>query len=187
MKKKLRICKGCGKKFKPKAPQQFFHNVKCRTKFYNEKNKEEMKRKGKLYYQTHKEQYEKTAKRWALNNPHKAKAMHKRAMKKYLENNREHFNERSRMYYIKHKEQHLSRTKVYKLLRVYKVKICKLNKVCSVCSSRYKVWLFFDIYPLTKENILKAIKKNKIRYLCRRHWVEALKEKRRKWMKQNKR
>jgi len=183
---KMRRCKGCGKNFKPKSPQQFFHNVKCRTRFYLEKNKEDLKIKWKNYYEIHKEQCLETSRKWSLNNPEKRRRINRKSIRKYIENNRDHFNELQRGYYKKHRDKQLSRTKVYKLLRVYKTKIYKLSKYCFICNSRYKTWLFFDIYPLTKENILKALKQNKVRYLCRKHWIEASKKRRLKWLRQQK-
>ena len=191
MKTRTRKCKGCGKKFKPKFPKQVFHSVKCyhkqHSKKYHQEHKDEIKIKSHAYYLKNKEHVLKKTKEWKLNNPGKRRRIAKKAMKKYLENNREHFNEMMREYYKRNRGKQLSRTKVYKLLRVYKVKLYKLNKSCFVCDSRYKTWLFFDIYPLTKENILKALKQNKIRYLCRKHWVEASRKRRLKWERKKKR
>ena len=187
---KTRVCSGCGKNFKPKWRNQFFHSVKCRTKFYYKKNKDEMKRKAHLKYLKNKEHILKQTREWALNNPEKRRRIEKRAMKKYLENNREKFNQWQRDYYQKNKEKHLTRSRVNHLLKDscgYKEKIYKLSKYCFVCNSRYKTWLFYEIYPLTVENMIKAIKQNKIRYLCCKHWREASKKRRLKWLRQQKR
>ena len=186
---KPRICDGCRKKFKPKFPQQFFHNVKCRTKHYLKINKDEIKRKKHLSYLKNKEHILKKTREWALNNPEKRRRINKRGMKKYLKNNREHFNKLSREYYRKNYDKCISRSRVHHLVRDkygYKEKIHKLKKICVICGSRYKLWLFFDVYPLTIKNMLKAVKQNKIRYLCRKHWREASKERRLKWIKQQK-
>ena len=190
MKTKLRKCGGCGKKFNPKVPQQFFHNIKCRNQYYREINKEEIKRERHLYYLANKEHILKQTREWDLKNPEKRRKINKKGTKKWQDNNREYYNELQRGYYWKNYDKSISRSRVHHLVRSkygYGRKIHKLNKSCFVCDSRYKTWLFFDIYPLTIENMLKAVKQNKIRYLCRKHWREASRKRRLKYERKMKR
>jgi len=190
MKIKLIKCEGCGREFNKKQPNQFFHNIKCRNKYYKEVNKDKIKRQAHLNYLKNKEHILKKTKEWARNNPEKRRRIGKKATKKWQDNNRERFNELQRLYYRKNYDRCITRSRVHHLVRDscgYKEKVYKLNKSCFVCESRYKTWLFFDIYPLTIENMLKAVKKNKIRYLCRKHWREASREKRLKYERKKKR
>jgi len=188
-KNKIRICKGCGKKFKPKVSQQFFHSAKCRSEFYFEKNRDKIKRKRHIYYENNKEKITLMNAKWVKRNPEKRRRIFKKAMKKYLENNRDHFNTLQRGYYKKNKDKQLSRSRVNHLLKDfygYKEKKYRLSKSCFICKSRYKTWLFYDIYPLTIENMIKALKQNKVRYLCRKHWREASIKRKKKWQRKQK-
>ena len=190
MKTKLIKCKGCPKMFKPNAYAQKFHNFKCRNKYYQEVNKDEIKKKVHLKYLKNKEHILKKTREWKEKNPEKVRRIQKKSWKKYIENNRAHYNELCRGYYRKNYDKCISRSRVHHLVRNkygYGKKIHKLNKSCFICDSRYKTWLFFDIYPLTIENMLKAVKQNKIRYLCRKHWREASKKRRLRYERKRKR
>ena len=186
MKPKQDICPYCKKKFTRKFPAQKYCKKDCQNKDYLERNKERIKKRKKRYYENNKEQAIESARKWALNHPRKAKQVQKKAFDKFRKEKPERYKELTHKVYMKNRDKQLSRTKVYKMLRVYKKKIMKLNKVCFVCSSRFKVWLFYDIYPLTPENILKALKENKVRYLCRRHWREASKKRKLRYLREQK-
>ena len=186
MKLRKNTCPYCKKKFTRKFPAQKYCNKDCQNKDYFERNKCKIKEQRKEYYENHKEQHYENNKRWKENHPRKAKQVQKKAFEKWRKKNPERYKIMTHNIYMKNRDKQLSRTKVYKMLRVYKTKILKLNKICFVCDSRYKVWLFFDIYPLTPENILKALKENKVRYLCRRHWRDASKKRKARYLRQQK-
>jgi len=122
------------------------------------------------HYKNNKESYIKNAREWDERNPRKVKIMRKKGVLKFQKENPERFKELMRLNYQRNKEKQKSRVYVYKVLRVYKNKKYKLNKSCAICGSYYRPWLFYNIYPLTYENIIKALKQRKIKYLCRKHW-----------------
>ena len=179
-------CPCCKKKFIEEYPNQKYCNKDCQKKDYLEKNGDRIKKQGREYYYNNKEQFMKSNRRWELNNPRKFKQMRKKSMDKYRLNNKEHFNKLINGYYHKNKDKQLSRSATTKMLKGkygYGGNKHKLKKICYTCDSRYKVWLFYDIYPLTPENIIKAIKLNRIKYLCRRHWKEASRVRRLKYLR----
>lgn len=179
-------CPYCKKKFPKEYRNQKYCTKDCQRKDHREKNKDKLRKERVEYYHNNKEQYAESAKRWELNNPRKFKQTKKKAMDKYLKNNKEKFNKLQNGYYHKNKDKQISRSATNKILKGkygYGGEKHKLKKVCYVCDSRYKVWLFYDIYPLTPENIIKAIKLNRIKYLCRRHWKEASRVRKLKYLR----
>lgn len=186
MKPRKNICPYCEKKFIQTYPNQKYCNKDCQNKHYLEKNKRKLRIRKRKYYENHREEIYESNKKWQLAHPRKVKQTQKKAFDKFRKDHPERYIAMVHKTYMKNRDKQLSRTKVYKMLRVYKTKIMKLNKVCHICNSRYKVWLFYDIYPLTPENILKALKENKVRYLCRRHWKEASRKRKLRYEKEQK-
>lgn len=124
------------------------------------------------------------AREWDLDNPEKRRKIAKKASKKFMTEKRKRFNKMMNESYYRNKEKVLARKKAYTMLKVNKkINHYKLARKCGVCDKRYKVRLFYDIYPLTSENIIKALNEKKIRYLCSKHWREAATQRKLKYLR----
>jgi len=125
-----------------------------------EKKKRHRERSLKDYY-ANKSKWLARIKDWKRRNPEKCKAYRKNTFSKwyYKEGGKKWMVDYMKKYYHKHKDKQRSRSTTYKLKSYLKPK-------CNNCGTKDKLKIRHEIYPLTKPEIIKAIKKKKIYYLC---------------------
>jgi len=149
----VRVCltEGCNKKVKRK-----YCSRKCSDRNYYLKNKEQVVAR---------------INRWRLKNPEKVKELIRENNKKYYLNNREKHHEAMRKQYHKNKELWNSRSSVYNIVngKGGYVEYPIPNSTCKVCGSTKKLRIHCEGIYRYKRNVVEAINKEKIYYLCSLH------------------
>lgn len=97
------------------------------------------------------------------------KEIMKKSMNKFRTNKRERFNEIMLNSYYRNKNKWQCRDKTYMMIINNEV---DLVKQCKNCKENFNLEIHHEIYPNTKEEILKAINEGKIYFLCRKHHIE---------------
>lgn len=146
-------CVVCGKEIFGQ-PHKKYCSHKCLDHAYYERNKKKIINK---------------INQWKKDNPLKLKSYNKKAMKKLREKG--YFKERLKEYYHTNKNVHDSRSRTLKILKGQSYKIPDLPtnfNQCKNCGSIENLQIHHEIYPLKKKEIVKAINKSKIYYLCKR-------------------
>ncbi len=141
-------CKTCAKNL-PKG-RRIFCSTKCERRDYYLRNKEKIK---------------KSSREWAINNPERHRELSLKAHRKFREEHRERFNELILRSYRKNKHKWNSRKQLYQLIYRNKKKM-EIEKKCKRCGSEEDLRFKFEAYPVKVDDIRKAIKEEKIYYLC---------------------
>lgn len=125
-------------------------------------------------YQKHKAERIRKIKEYQLLHPEKVKEWRKKGFKKFITTKRKRFNELILRTYYRDKDKFHSRRKTlsivkgkheYKMLKeLYHYK--ELKKECKRCKSKEHLQIHHEIYPKKAEEIMIAINKGKIYYLC---------------------
>ena len=100
-------------------------------------------------------------KKWKDNNISKWCKIMDENQKNFRKNNPDYMNKKELEYYYKNKEKWKCR---YLTRQLFKKK--NIVKTCIKCSSNDRIQMHHEIYPNTKEEIIKAIEDKKIYYLC---------------------
>lgn len=118
---------------------------------------------NRSYYSNNKEKMYKASKKWVDKNREKHNECMRRANTKYRKNNRDKFNKMVMDNYYKNKDKWKSRrTTLY-----IDVEHNFIKNVCYVCSSKKELEIHHDIYPIERDDIIKAINDEKIYKLCK--------------------
>lgn len=99
--------------------------------------------------------------RWKLNNINKWCAIMDKNQKNFIANNPDYMKKKMLEYYYKHKDICSCRAKSKQAL----IKL-KVIKICKLCGSDDRIQIHHETYPINTSEIMKAIKNNKIYYLC---------------------
>ena len=145
------ICKSKGCK-KETMVRSKFCSLKCRDK---------------NYYQTHTKEYKKSARAWESNNRERAREIARKANTKFRTEKRDRFNQLMRESYYRNKDKWNSR-KITRLVILQPQKPVKIKKLCKTCHSKNDLSLKFETYPIKAADIRKAIKEQRIYYMCRK-------------------
>lgn len=152
----LKKCAHCGGEFEPysKSRSIKYCGDKC--------NKA-------VYYQNNKEAQRERDKKWQKLNPERYRELHKKSLNDFIKRDpegwREKMREAGRKDMKKHPLKRLSRGRTKSI--IHGNKNLELKKQCK-CGSKIDLEIHHEIYPTKKEEIIKAIKKGKIYYKCRR-------------------
>lgn len=111
-------------------------------------------------YLRHKERYIKAAVKWKVNNPEREAVIHNKAMKKYVKTDK--FRSSMLNNYYNNKDKWASRKQT---LRLVKSGVIFLQNKCGHIDN---LEIHHEIYPRKKEDIIQAVKDNKIYYLCKK-------------------
>jgi hypothetical protein len=126
---------------------------------------------SKRFYLLNKKRYIERARIWDEKNPIKSKENHKKAFKKFYTEKPEQFKNLMKRGYKNNKDKWNSRAITRKVIlgvEGYAVTSVVPKKFCKECGRKRKLEIHHEIYPLIKEDILKAIKNGKIYYLCKK-------------------
>ena len=125
----------------------------------------------KYYYLTNKEQVVNRIKKWRLNNPEKIKELARVNNKKYYTANKEKHKKNMLKNYHENKERWNSRSSVYNVVTggggYVAYPIPKIT--CKVCGSIGKLRIHCEGVYRRKKQIIEAIDKGEIYYLCPSH------------------
>ena len=162
----IKSCRFCYNEFSTLNNNKMFCNPNCRNKFnmYDKHISDKRKEWQRNDYKNNSEKYIKRAKKWAKKNPERYIELQKKSMQKYQSTDK--FRISSKKYYINNKEKCNSRTLTAALLKRKKWKNVPLHKLCKKCLSSNNLELHHEIYPTNTNDIVNAIKMNKIYYLC---------------------
>lgn len=134
---------------------------------YYQKNKERLSATRHEYYLKHKEEALENAKKWQ--HTKKGKKYRKKYFKEWYKKNRKHVNQLMNSYYYKNKQKTFSRNATTRCINGHGyLPIEGPKKECKHCGSKERLQMHHEVYPTTKQEIVKAIKEGKIYYLCRR-------------------
>jgi len=136
------------------------------NKKYRQQNKNKLLPQHKEWYKNNKKKVLDYNKRYKIIHPIKTKRWAKKSQQKYIKQNKELSNKRSLADYYKNKKLWISR---YRTRRIVKRDPTLIKKVCKKCKSRKNLEFHHEIYPLNYDEIRKAIKNEKIYYLCIKH------------------
>jgi hypothetical protein len=133
---------------------------------YYQKNKERISKRQHEYYLKNKEKIiKKTSKR------KKSEEELKRWKHYYKEvwypNNKDRMKKLMLKQYHNHRDKWYSRSKTHHLLNYSKENKKLLIKECERCGGKKDLHLHYETYPSKKEEVIKAIKENKLYYLCK--------------------
>lgn len=88
--------------------------------------------------------------------------------KDYQKKNRKRINFLMRKSYSKNKRKWKSRSKTHLLFNLIGSG-CRIKRQCAICGLTRNLQIHHEIYPVTKKEIIEAVKNHKIYYLCRTH------------------
>ena len=128
----------------------------------------------KDYYQKHKDFRISKAKEWNEKNPEKRRIGSKESFKKFKIENPERIREHARNQYRRGKRKADSRCKTWRIIKEGTIQI---DKICKKCGTKMKVEIHHEVYPISRNGIIKAISDGKIYYLCRKCHINHHKQK----------
>lgn len=117
------------------------------------------------YYQKHRDMRIIKAKEWNLKNKEKRIISSKKSLIKFRKENPERVREHSRMQYKKNKTSAGCRSKTWGII---KSEIIKINEECKNCGKKTNIEIHHEEYPISKNDIMKAIVDGRIYYLCKK-------------------
>ena len=143
-------CEFCNEKFMTEKhnPNQKYCSKKCKKKNNRKKN-------YKKYLETERKHNERNREKI------------RRQSKEYYQKNKEKLNNKKKEYRKKDYNKWRSREITYKILTSPK-KIISIKNNCKLCNSNENLQIHHEIYPITKQEIIKAISLGMIYYLCRK-------------------
>lgn len=142
-KKQKGICPRCQKEFIKNKKTQLYCSKKCGDKAYYLNNQEKIKQNSL---------------NWQEDNKEKQKIIHKKAMDKYSKTDK--FKNSVLKNYYNNKDKWNCRKLTLKLIEI------EIINPIKKCNHNINLQIHHEIYPITKEGIIKAVKEDKIYYLC---------------------
>lgn len=132
---------------------------------YRKKNINKEKEYMKGYYKKHKKEMILQAFLWHKQNPEKSREHSNRGVKKFIEKNPARFRELMKKTYLKNRKRNYSRRRTLIILNRNNTGI-SLTKECRSCGKVRDLEIHHEIYPTDTREIIKAVQKGKIYYLC---------------------
>jgi hypothetical protein len=160
------------KKYSPEEIEEYYNSSKffkpryfpIRKKLTRREKLERIRQSAHKTYLKHKEKHIKWQRAWELRNPEKVKEYAKKTFSKWWKKkkSKEWMRKWMKEYYYKHHEKFLSGSATYKLKEYI------INKSCKLCKANQDLQIHHEIYPIKKDEIIKAIEEGKIYYLCKK-------------------
>ena len=152
----IKICRKCKNEFNALCNHLVYCND-CAKKRNKEVRELGRIRSKKSYYKNNKKRYTE------LRDNEELKIKRKEYLQQYYQYNKEKYKEWMKKSFEKNKKKWYSRKNTLNLL---KNKKDILLKKCKKCNSKLKLEIHHEIYPVKVKNIMLAIKKGRIYFLC---------------------
>lgn len=162
-------------KKKKYSPQELATIIPIRKKLTKRELRKIHSRKNLEYYYKHKDAWIKRVREYEKRNPEKVKKWDKKTFDKWYATKRgkDYIKNYNLKYYYAHKQNHLSCVLTYKVINgLNSYQKVTPKKECKICKCRNDLQIHHEVYPLHKEEVIKAIKKGKIYFLCKKHHKE---------------